>query len=34
VSIAQMARTGLALNLLAVIVVTAVVTLGGRLVLV
>jgi solute carrier family 13 (sodium-dependent dicarboxylate transporter), member 2/3/5 len=34
VSIAQMARAGLGLNLIAVIVVTAVVTLGGRLVLV
>ena len=33
VSIAQMARAGLGLNLLAVLVVTAVVTLGGRLVL-
>jgi sodium-dependent dicarboxylate transporter 2/3/5 len=34
VSIAQMARAGLALNLLAVLVVTAVVTIGARLVLV
>jgi sodium-dependent dicarboxylate transporter 2/3/5 len=34
VSIAQMARAGLGLNLLAVLVVTAVVTIGARLVLV
>jgi sodium-dependent dicarboxylate transporter 2/3/5 len=34
VSIAQMARAGLGLNLIAVIVVTAVVSLGGRLALV
>jgi sodium-dependent dicarboxylate transporter 2/3/5 len=33
VSIAQMARAGAGLNLLAVLVVTAVVTLGGRLIL-
>jgi sodium-dependent dicarboxylate transporter 2/3/5 len=33
VSIAQMARTGLGLNLLAIIVVTGVVSLGGRIVL-
>jgi sodium-dependent dicarboxylate transporter 2/3/5 len=33
VSIAQMARAGIGLNLLAVLVVTVVVTLGGRLML-